>query len=96
MGLDQFDSIAERVGREGALDARDGLGVVLHLEAGRLERCDHCRKIVHDERRMRLLCRTEVGLDAEVELQRAAPEPVAAARREVRGFTISARPSTSP
>src|SRR4029434_5708150 len=76
--LDQLQPVAERVAD---VDARAAVLRLadLHVVPGRAQTRGQLVEAVHDQPRMRLARRVEVGVDAEVDLDRAALEPGAAA-----------------
>ena len=84
-GLHQLDPIAERVVDVHPVGPVQRL-VVDHLAAGCSNRQRKRSDVVDDERRMCLPGGTELGIDTEVDLQRAALEPEPAPDREMVGL----------
>jgi hypothetical protein len=78
-----LDSIAERIVDLTSLASFDRL-VCRNFVAGLLCFRHHAGKVVDDESRMRLARRDEIPVDAEMNRQRAVPEPATAARGKLR------------
>ena len=89
--LDQFDPVAERIVDMAPVVAFDRL-VFRDPQSGLLCFRHHAGEIVDDESRMRLARRNEILLDAEVNLQRAAFKPAAAARGKLRRLHLFREP----
>src|ERR1700682_4267123 len=82
-GLQQLDAVAERVGDEGPFEA--GQRFVVHRRMpGGCAAPKELGEIGDEQGGMRLPRRTEVVLDAEVNLRGASLEPCASAHGEVR------------
>ena len=80
-GLAELEAVAERVGGEEALRARERV-VVDDRHPGVVEARGELVELGDDEARMRLACRSERILDTDVQLLVARAEPAAAARGE--------------
>ena len=84
MRLDQLDPVAERILHVPALAAFDRLVFILDPVAGAPGFLDNVAQAVDDESRVRLACRDEILVDAEMNRKRAVPEPATAARGKLR------------
>lgn len=80
--LHQLDPVAERIVDVDPVVSFEGL-VVTDRGAGGAQDLDQGGQVVDQERRVGLACRSEVGLDAQVDLEVPALEPAAPARREM-------------
>ena len=80
--LEQLDAVAERVVDVALPEAVDAVAVA-DVDPGGRQAVAERVEIVDEQRGVGLAGRTEVGLDAEVHLDRSVVEPAAAARREV-------------
>src|SRR3954447_17841694 len=80
---DEFEAVAERVGGKEAPHARDGV-VPERRVGGSLKPRREPVDVGNEDSRMRLAGRPELRLDAEMDLDRAALDPDAAAFRELR------------
>lgn len=77
-GLHEFDAVAEWICNIDTVVPIERL-VVLHSKPSCGDSISDAAHVVHDEGRVRLGCRHEVGVDTEVDLQIAVLEPAAAA-----------------
>jgi len=89
--FNQLDSIAERVFAEESHSAFDRL-IGPDMAAARGELVLEKREIVDCQRNVRLACRTEVLLDAEMELKRTDFKPAAAAAGKLFGLGNFTKP----
>jgi hypothetical protein len=78
--LEQLDPIPKRICHECALILGQ-LEVVECFDPGGAQGQQQLSQALHDEARVRLLCRPKLGLDSEMYLERAALEPNPAAPR---------------
>lgn len=91
--LYELDPIPERIRNLGAFEAGQR-----HIPGDRVPRVhtpdDEPCELLDLQRRVRRARGAKVGLDVEVQLDRAAPEPCPAATRQRGGLRDSSRPST--
>jgi len=84
MRLDQLDPVAERILHVPAVAAFNRLVFILDLVAGAPGFFDNVTQAIDDEGRVRLAGRDKILVDAEMNRQRAVPEPATAARGKLR------------
>src|SRR5262249_4036339 len=81
----QFDAVAERIAD---IDTIIAVEIITWTggKSSRRELCLERRKVIDDERGMRLFCGVKIGLDAKVDSHRSQFEPATAACGEVSGL----------
>ena len=77
-GRYEFDTIAERIGGKGSIEALNRFWIALHFDAGGMQLLEKLREICDQQRRMSFLGGAKVSFDAEMQLQRTTLEPTTA------------------
>jgi hypothetical protein len=92
----EFDTIAERIGGKGSIEARNRFRIALHFDAGGMQRLEKLREIRDQQRRMSFLGGAKVSFDAEVQLQGTTLKPATAASNKRRVLPAKQRAQAEP